>query len=318
MDTAGHWKLDGKRRRFWRVDTYPTRCYRCGRPSSTATYSSPIETVHSETVHGEIVHGEIVQDAAVPRHCLYMAPAIMALEPLDRPPLVSQSVQEAIRDTIIRQRLKPGDALPAETELARQLGVGRNSVREAVKSLETLGILEVRRGSGLYVRDFSLEPLLNGLPYAIMSDLETLAEVFDVRRILEVGVIEEAMETMPPASLVQLRQTVDQMGAKAQMGKTFPDEDREFHRLLFDHMANSILRTLLDTFWQVFQNAALSEVVHDIDVNQTYRDHVVILNAVLAGDAVAARAALDSHYDGLRARLRPVRARQGRTGEIRQ
>ena len=239
----------------------------------------------------------------------------MALEPLDRPPLVSQSVQEAIRDTIIRQRLKPGDALPAETELARQLGVGRNSVREAVKSLETLGILEVRRGSGLYVRDFSLEPLLNGLPYAIMSDLETLTEVFEVRRIFEVGVIEEAMQSMPSATHRDLRTAVEEMGAKARAGETFPDEDREFHRLLFEHMENSILRILLDTFWQVFQNAALSEVVHDIDVNHTYRDHVAILDAVLAGDAAAARAALDSHYEGLRERLRPVLAPHDEAGQ---
>lgn len=238
----------------------------------------------------------------------------MALERLDRPPLISQSVQEAIRDYMTSQRLKPGDALPAETELARQLGVGRNSVREAVKALETLGILEVRRGSGLFVREFSLEPLLNGLPYAIMSDLETLAEVFEVRRILEVGVIEAAMQSMPPDTPAALRRAVDRMAAKAAGGEPFPDEDREFHQLLFNHMDNGILRTLLDTFWQVFQNAALSDAVHDVDVDQTYRDHVAILDAVLAGDAAAAQLALDGHYDGLRSRLKLVRSQPARNG----
>ena len=129
----------------------------------------------------------------------------MSLTPLERPPLVSRSVQDAIRNYVIAERLQPGDALPAETELARQLGVGRNSVREAVKALESLGILEVRRGSGLFVRDFSLEPLLDSLPYAMMSDVEDLADVFEVRRILEVGVIEKAMQTMPPSSIERLR-----------------------------------------------------------------------------------------------------------------
>ena len=120
----------------------------------------------------------------------------------------------------MRSACRPGDALPAETELARQLGVGRNSVREAVKALESLGILEVRRGSGLFVRDFSLEPLLNSLPYAMMSDVDDLADVFEVRRILEVGVIEQGNADHAAAQHRAICDVVtEQMRAQAEHGQ---------------------------------------------------------------------------------------------------
>src|SRR5258708_3137318 len=76
------------------------------------------------------------------------------LKALKRTPLLHQ-IQEEIKSYVIRNDLRPGDALPSEGDLARQLGIGRNSVREAVKSLEVLGILEARAGSGLFVKAFT-------------------------------------------------------------------------------------------------------------------------------------------------------------------
>lgn len=236
----------------------------------------------------------------------------MSLDPLERPPLVSRSVQDAIRNYVITERLRPGDALPPETELARRLGVGRNSVREAVKALESLGILEVRRGSGLYVRDFSLEPLLDSLPYAMMSDVEDLADVFEVRRVLEIGVIDKAMRTIPPGAIDRLQIVVGQMRTLAEQDKPFAAEDREFHRLLFQHVGNKVLLTLLDAFWLVYRKAALHTVIRDPNPMGTYRDHAAILTAIEAGDIVAARRALAVHYDGLLGRLRKLQAERER------
>ena len=93
-------------------------------------------------------------------------------QPLQRPPSLPETVQTAIRNFIADNNLRTGDALPPETQLTKQLGVSRNAIREAVKSLEMVGIVEVRRGSGLFVGDFSLDPLLDNLPYGLMSDLQ--------------------------------------------------------------------------------------------------------------------------------------------------
>ncbi len=230
----------------------------------------------------------------------------MALQPLDRPPLVSRSVQEAIRDFVIEEGLQPGDALPAESELARQLGVSRNSVREAVKALESLGLLEARRGSGLYVSDFSLEPLLEVLPYAMLSGVQDLADVFQIRRVLEMGFVDKAMQVMPPETLAALLSVVERMRISADHEQPFAVEDREFHRLLFMHLNNRALMTVLDAYWLVFRKAANIANIKDNNPMGTYCDHFDIVVAIEANDVAAAKDALAKHYDGLLGRLRRV------------
>ena len=92
--------------------------------------------------------------------------------------------------------LRAGDSLPAEGEIVAQLGGSRNSVREAVKALTSVGVIESRRGSGLFVQEFSLQPLLDNLPYAMMSNLQVLAALFEIRHILEMACIGTAMRNL--------------------------------------------------------------------------------------------------------------------------
>ena len=178
-----------------------------------------------------------------------------AIESVARPRTLTESVKVSIRRYITQNRLQPGDPLPPETELAAQLGVSRNSVREAVKALESLGILEVRRGTGLFVSAFSLEPLLDNLPYALMADLQDLVEIFEVRHVLESSMIEKALALVDEQQLRQLREVVDRMGAKARRGETFAEEDQRFHRLFFEKVENKTMLKLLDIFWLVFRHA---------------------------------------------------------------
>src|ERR1700720_51283 len=105
--------------------------------------------------------------------------AVPPLNALKRTPLLHQ-IQEEIKSYVIRNNLKPGDALPSEGDLARQLGIGRNSVREAVKSLEVLGILEARAGSGLFVKAFTFDAIINNLPYGLLSEVKTVRDMAEV------------------------------------------------------------------------------------------------------------------------------------------
>ena len=100
--------------------------------------------------------------------------ATRSIKPLNRPPLLHVTVQESLRDYIESNGLKAGDPLPPETFLAQQLGVGRNSVREAIKALESLGILETRRGVGVFVKEFSFQPLLDNLAYGLGDSLRDI------------------------------------------------------------------------------------------------------------------------------------------------
>ncbi|MBA3414207.1 MAG: FadR family transcriptional regulator [Chloroflexia bacterium] len=231
-----------------------------------------------------------------------------ALKPLARPASLHRSVQDAIRAFILDNTLRAGDALPPETDLARQLGVSRNSVREAVKAMESLGILETRRGSGLYVRAFSFAPLLENLSYGLLFDLRELAELLDIRRVLETGLIAAAMAAMPPAALAALGRVVAEMGARADQGENFPDEDRRFHQVLFEPLGNRTLLTLLDVFWLTYREATRHVDMGNPDPVLTYRDHAAIHAAVAAADVEGARAALDQHYAWIARRLELAQA----------
>src|SRR5690606_17359432 len=158
----------------------------------------------------------------------------------DRAPL-HQIVQHEIRNHILKEGLRPGDPLKPESELARLFGVSRNSVREAVKALESMGVLETRRGSGVYVRDFSFAPLLDNLPYGLMHGTKALSELLALRKTLEAALSSDAIAAVTTASIDAVRAALTQMKDNAERGEPFPESDRQFHRLLFADLGNEML-----------------------------------------------------------------------------
>lgn len=212
-----------------------------------------------------------------------------------------QIVQQEIRNYILRQGLRPGDPLKPEAELARLFGVSRNSVREAVKALESTGVLETRRGSGVYVCDFSFTPLLDHLPYGLMQDHRALRELVALRKTLESSLVADAMRAMAPSSVAALRQNLETMRGLAERGEGFAEQDRQFHQLLFRDLGNSMLLRLFDQFWLAFHAAAPPS--RGRTPMDAYRGHAAILDAILSGDADRARTAIEDHYIGIESKL---------------
>lgn len=227
------------------------------------------------------------------------------LQPLKRleRPLFYHIVQDSLKNYILENNLKPGDPLPAETELARQLGISRNSLREAAKALESVGILETRQGSGLFVREFSFEPLLENMSYGLLFDLRQLAELLQVRKILENSLIGEAMQKMSEAQLNKLNDLVDKMKIKAEQGDSFTEEDRQFHRVIFENQDNQVLLKLLDVFWLAFNKATNRADLRNNNPIGTFNDHAAIFEAIVNKDPEQARKALDQHYAVIEGRL---------------
>jgi len=234
------------------------------------------------------------------------------LKPLQRAPLLHQSVQEALKQYVVQNGFKAGDPLPSETELARQLGVSRTSVREAVKALETIGILESRRGSGVYVGSFSFDPLVEALPYGLMPDSGAIAELLDVRCTLEVALVERAIARRSPEQLAALRENLERFRARAEAGGPLDAEDREFHQLLAMNLGNRVLSGLIDVFWRSYHEATRHIDLVNTAPLDTYLDHVAVFDAFASGDVEATKATLDRHYDGIRSLL--DRQRGGRAG----
>ncbi|MDL2401929.1 FadR/GntR family transcriptional regulator [Rhizobium mayense] len=225
--------------------------------------------------------------------------ALKSMKPLTRAPLLHVSVQESLRAYIDENGLAPGTLLPPEGELATQLDVSRNSLREGIKALESLGVLETRRGVGIFVKAFSFEPLLDNLAYGLGGALRQIEEVLEIRRTLEVGLIGKTIEMIGEEDITELRDTVNRMRVHAERGEAFAEDDQLFHRLLFRCQHNETLVRLIDVFWLAFYKASDFVNLENLDPMATWRDHAAIVDAVEARDLDEARRRLDRHYEGI-------------------
>ncbi len=98
---------------------------------------------------------------------------------------LSKMVMESIKEVLIQKTLKPGDRLPTETELCESLGVGKSSVREAIKMLEVLGVVETRQGEGTYIAKKIAETSVNPLVYQLLIDDGSVSDILELRRMFE-------------------------------------------------------------------------------------------------------------------------------------
>src|SRR5919109_316205 len=152
-----------------------------------------------------------------------------------------------IRNLIRSGALPPGSRLPPENELAAQLGLSRNSMREAVKALELVRVLDVRRGDGTYVT--SLEPrlLLEGLGFAVdLLQDESILSVVEVRRLLEPPATGLAAERITDAQLAAVRARLDEMEVAGHDVERQVAADAAFHLEVFAATGNPTLLSILD------------------------------------------------------------------------
>ncbi|MEZ2121889.1 FadR/GntR family transcriptional regulator [Corynebacterium sp. CCM 9203] len=211
------------------------------------------------------------------------------------------ATSEAIKQFILDNQLRPGDPLPGETSLAEALDVSRSSVREALRRLEALDIVIVRRGAGSFVGALSMSPLVEALIFkATLSaggDLATLREVVRVRRFLDLGMAETLCGKLRGTNQPGLTALVHSMVDSAERGETFSDADLAFHDGLLALAGNEVVRQLVSSFWQIHQAVVptLGLAVHE-GLVQTAHAHGDMLEAAMAGDVRAYERAARDHY----------------------
>ncbi|WP_306316741.1 MULTISPECIES: FadR/GntR family transcriptional regulator [unclassified Streptomyces] len=224
---------------------------------------------------------------------------------------LTADVQERIRQLILDRGLTPGSPLPPEGELAELFDVSRVSLREALKALQALHVIEIRRGSGTVVGSLSLDPFVKGLAFRAAvrhrNGESSLYELMRVREVLEAGLVESVAASLPEDDLEALRDIVADMEKEAgsESGRVERATDRAFHMALYRSLDNYLLSEVLDAFW-----AAMDQVRYDIgDAHQqgavTAAHHKAIVDALAAGDGPAAAQAMRTHFDGIRERLAP-------------
>src|SRR5258706_7335002 len=162
-----------------------------------------------------------------------------------RPPSVTDDAIDKIRERIVSGAWRPGDRLPKESELAAELGLSRNSLREAVRALSQLRVLEVRQGDGTYVS--SLEPGLLLESTGFISHLllgETEIELYEVRRILEASAASLAAGRIDAAEKEDLAQSLERM-REAKSVEELVEADVAFHTVIAKAAGNAVLASLL-------------------------------------------------------------------------
>lgn len=218
-----------------------------------------------------------------------------------RGPALYIAVCDYIKEYILENDLKPGDPLPPEGQLVEDLGVSRSSVREAVKSLQSLGIIEVQRGNGLFVREQNFDPMLETFLFGLQFNPYTLAELLQVRIWLEVAVIGDAVAHIHEKELVKLEAVLKTWEERLQAGKEYADLDETFHQIIYGVINNETLRKLFAVFWIVFISLE-HEVTHDPDPQEVLDSHRSILKAIKTHDPALTRKQLTQHFDSIKLR----------------
>jgi GntR family transcriptional repressor for pyruvate dehydrogenase complex len=215
---------------------------------------------------------------------------------------------EQIRGLIRSGALPPGARLPPENELAAQLGLSRNSMREAVKALELVRVLDVRRGDGTYVT--SLEPrlLLEGLGLAVeLLQDESILGVVEVRRLLEPAATGLAAERITDDGLSVLEARLDEMEAAGTDAERQVAADAAFHLDVFAATGNQTLLSVLDGLSSLTLRARIWRAVVEADaIRETLHEHRTIFSALAARDRPLAQAAALIHVNTSEAWLRSV------------
>ena len=226
-----------------------------------------------------------------------------------RGPALSKAVRDYVKQYILDHKLQGGDPLPPETQLAQDLGVGRSSVREAVKALQSLGIVEVRHGDGLYVREYNMDPILETLSFGLRSGPTRLFELLQIRLWVEKAALEEAVCRINEVETEELDHLMQRWGEAAQKaqkpygGHFAADLDEEFHRKLYSTLSNHTLNKLIEVFWIAFDDLDLP-VLEIAEPMNTYEDHRQMLEAVKMRDPSRAGELLDKHFDDIRGRIK--------------
>ena len=218
--------------------------------------------------------------------------------------LLAEQVEEQLYDYITRLPMKAGDKLPNEFKLAEKFGVGRSTVREAVKLLVSRNVLETRRGSGTYVKEL-VPSDLDPLNLRNVEDKVTLAmDLVDLRLILEPGIAELAAYNATDAEIEHLKELCDTTEYKIQNNLYYIQDDIDFHTYIARCSKNKVVEQLIS----IIETAVLMfvNITHRSLMQETVITHRAITKAIAERDPIGARSAMMMHISYNRSAIKEI------------
>lgn len=198
-------------------------------------------------------------------------------------------------ERMILNKLQPGDKLPAERELAEMLGVSRSSIRDAMRRLQLIGLVEPRQGAGTVVREISSETLVSPLANVIAQKKHTVNELLDFRIMIEPPLAARAAEHASAEQVAKMDEILTRQARLLQAGHLAVEEDAEFHYTIAQASGNSVMLKVLDTVMDMLRETRSLTLQTEGRPAKSLAGHKRILAAIKKKDAAAAEAAMRQH-----------------------
>jgi GntR family transcriptional repressor for pyruvate dehydrogenase complex len=210
---------------------------------------------------------------------------------------LSQAVSAAVLDRIRSGEFGPGDRLPTEKLLMQEYGVGRNSVREAVQALVTLGLVDVRPGRGATVIGIESDAVMDAETISVLLKEEAVDDLYAFRRLLEVEIATRAAVAATPHDLEQIAASIRAFESALEQGRPISKLDDEFHAAVARASHNAIYATVLDAVSGLIANARRLTMNVPWASQRAQVEHQRLYEAISAHDPDAAAAIMGMHLD---------------------
>ncbi len=214
---------------------------------------------------------------------------------------VSDEVTQTLEKIIIDNDLQPGDKLPSQSELAESLHVGSRSIREAVRSLESRGLVETKQGKGIFVKnnnlDFFLETLKDNLVFQLPKETKTLIDLANIRMMVETDAIQKIALNTPPGFISSFALILDKMDSLAEKNdiEAYNILDVELHKTLIKATGNTIVISIYNHLFELLIRSFQKTGGMKGSKETSRREHRQMLEVITASDGERARAIMEQH-----------------------
>lgn len=229
--------------------------------------------------------------------------AVEDIKPISRVAMVEEVIDRL--KTLVRSgRVRPGERLPSERELAALLGISRPSLREAIRTLQYFGVVEVRHGAGTYLNPRFSPLLAEPLHFMLLAGVITLFDLFRARKVMEVGIVGVAAIERTPADLEQMAHALQRLAAAVADLDEYVEWDHAFHRAVYAAAHSSILEAQMIVLNLLLQESRRRTSGMSSDLRVNVEMHRRIFEKVQAGDSPGAQQAMLEHLERGEALLR--------------
>ena len=224
---------------------------------------------------------------------------------------VYEEIVDKVKDMIEKGRLKSGEKLPGERELAEVFHVSRSSVREALRSLESQGFLASRQGDGTYIARQPVESLVNPLASVIFTEKDGQMELFEMRRLFEPHLAYLAAERATEEEIAMMEQALALQEEEIAKGETGTDVDKSFHYIMAKATKNKVLLRITDNIMDLLSETRDKYLQVEGRPEKSMERHRQVLNAIKARDRRLAEQLMREHLMEIENSLFAAKRKEG-------